>query len=186
MGTSIPLYLLKNHTATQYENAAFLVKPYSHALFNMLNNYAKEDRKHSEMLYEDTVTSPDDEGSRHFDNVVVPIIFINDKKDDVEDIVIDALNAFLWMENQIKGMMIVSKLDGYAAISAHRCFELEKALEGVQKGRLFRANISGQKWKCAVCGLVHVSEEAQEQTPKECCVCGSGQGSFVKLYYVGV
>lgn len=181
----IGCYLMKLHSAAQYENVAFMVKPYSAALYNILNSHAREDRKHAEMIYEDTVKTSEDEGLKAFNNVMMPLILVDDSKDDVEDIAKDSLNAFIWMEKEVYQQFIVHESFGFAEISQFRIEVLEEALKCVENGTIFGSHHMSQWWKCATCGAIYIEKEPHSASATECHICGAGQGSFVKHFGIG-
>lgn len=181
----IGCYLMKLHSATQYENAAFLVKQYSFALYNLLNSLSREDFKHAEMIYQDTIKTSEDEGLKAFDNVLIPLIRIDDSKDDEQAIAIDAIEAFIWMEKQVYNQFVAHDSHGYAEISQFRITILEEALSCIEKETIFRSHHTSQWWKCSTCGAISIEEEAYSSSPTECHICGAGQGSFIKHHQIG-
>lgn len=181
----IGCYLMKLHTASQYENCAFIVKSYSYALYNLLNNHAKEDRKQAEMIYQDAVNSKEHEGMKAFDNVLLPLIYIDESKDDMEAISIDILEAFIWIEKQVYQQFIAHESFGYADISKFRIDVLEEALNCIEKKTIFSSHHHKQWWKCSTCGAIYVEDEAYSSVSEECHICGSSQGAFVKHFQIG-
>ncbi len=185
MQNKITAYILKLHTAAQYENCAFTVKQYSAELYNLLNTHAKEDRKQAEMLFQDAISSKEEEGLKAFNNVLMPLAYIDEAKEDQEAIALDVLDAFIWIEQQVYKQLTVHEKHGYAEISNFRITVLEEAKQSVESGTIFSSYHKNQWWKCANCGAVYIEEEAHSTSAEECHICGASQGSFVKHHQIG-
>lgn len=185
MEKKITAYILKLHTATQYENCAFIVKQYSAALYNLLNAHAKEDRKQAEMLFQDAVSSKEEEGLKAFNNVLMPLAYIDEAKEDQEAIVLDVLDAFIWIEKQVYDQMTAHGKHGYAEVSNFRITVLEEAKQCVENGTIFSSHHANQWWRCSTCGAIYIESDAFSTVSEECHICGAGQGSFIKHNFVG-
>lgn len=179
------IYILKLHTAAQYENYAFVIKQYSAALYNILNSHAKEDRKQAEMLFQEIVSSKDDEGMKAFNNILMPLAYIDEEKDDQELIALDILSAFIWIEEQVYMQMTAHGKHGYAEIAQYRISVLEEAKRCVENETIFSSHHIQQWWKCTSCGAIYIEPDSHSTVSEECHICGASQGSFVKHFGIG-